>query len=121
MVGLVAVLLASAGNFVCAEPRYHDGDSIRCAGRARAVRLYGIDAPEMPGACRPGRRCVAGDPYASRDHLIRLARGRALLCRPVDVDHYGRTVARCTAGGAELSCAMVRDGYAVARYGTLRC
>lgn len=114
-------MLASAGAFVCAEPRYHDGDSIRCAGRARAVRLYGIDAPEMPGACRRGRACVMGNPYAARDHLIRLGQGRPLVCEPVATDRYGRTVARCSAGRTELSCRMVRDGFAVPRYGALRC
>ena len=33
-----------------------DGDTIHC-GYTR-VRLAGIDAPEMPGHCQPGRACT---------------------------------------------------------------
>jgi endonuclease YncB( thermonuclease family) len=59
----------SVAAFLCLNPSHHDGDNIYCAGEIRSHRLYGIDAPEMPGACRPGRECTPGDPYASRDHL----------------------------------------------------
>lgn len=107
-------------HFRCASPYNHDGDNIRCAGRPSS-RLYGIDAPEMPGACRPGRRCTRGNPYAARDHLRSLVAGRTVECRQVDRDHYGRPILRCRADGRDLSCAMIRDGYAVKRYGTLDC
>lgn len=107
-------------HFLCASPSNHDGDNIRCAGRPSS-RLYGIDAPEMPGACRPGRRCTPGNPYAARDHLRSLVAGRRVECRRLDTDHYGRPILRCRAGGEDLSCAMVRDGYAVERYGSLDC
>jgi len=109
---------APGGQFTCASPRITDGDTLRCG--ERRVRLANIDAPEMEGRCRPGRRCTPGDPIAARDHLRRLARG-PLACRIVDIDHYGRTVARCSAGGRDLSCAMVAARHAVPRYGRLRC
>lgn len=112
---------APPSGFVCLKPTHHDGDAIRCSGTGRSMRLYGIDAPEMPGSCRPGRRCTPGDPYAARDHLVSLTRGKPVECRQVDRDHYGRQIVRCTAGGVDLSCAMVRDGYAVERYGSLDC
>jgi hypothetical protein len=35
--------------------------------------MQGIDDPEMPGHFRPGRRCTAGDPFASTENLRRLA------------------------------------------------
>jgi endonuclease YncB( thermonuclease family) len=85
------------------------------------MRLYAIDAPEMPGSCRPGRQCTPGDPYASRDHLASLTAGKDVRCKEVDRDHYGRQVVQCFAADVDLSCAMVRDGYAVERYGSLRC
>lgn len=85
------------------------------------MRLYGIDAPEMPGACRPGRRCTPGDPYAARDHLRALTRGRKIRCEELDMDSYGRPVVRCTADGQDISCAMVAAGHAVERYGRLNC
>jgi uncharacterized membrane protein YsdA (DUF1294 family) len=115
------LLIAAAAGFACANPRHHDGDAIRCDSGGRSMRLYGIDAPEMPGACRPGRRCTPGDPYAARDYLQGLTAGRTVTCEQVDTDDYGRRVARCSADGADLSCAMVAGGHAVERYGRLGC
>lgn len=105
-------------SFSCVNPHVADGDTLNCAGVR--VRLQGIDAPEMAGHCRSGRSCVAGDPLASRDYLISLTRGE-VICEPVETDHYGRTIARCTAGGRDLSCAMVAEKYAVRRYGFIFC
>jgi endonuclease YncB( thermonuclease family) len=85
------------------------------------MRLYAIDAPEMPGACRTGRRCTPGNPYASRDHLASLTTGRIVSCQQIDTDHYGRRVVQCFAGSTDLSCKMVSDGFAVERYGRLNC
>lgn len=116
--------------FACPTPSHHDGDAIRCAGQ-KSMRLYSIDAPELPGACRPGRSCTPGDPYASRDHLRQLTSGREVQCRIVDADdrragfqaadRYGRPIAQCFVDRRDLSCTMVADGFAVQRYGTLRC
>ncbi len=111
----------STSSFACPAPSHHDGDAIRCGGAGHSMRLYAIDAPEMPGACRPGRQCTPGDPYAARDHLAALTAGRTVRCEQVDADRYGRAVVRCTADGVDLSCQMVRDGFAVERYGRLRC
>lgn len=85
------------------------------------MRLFGIDAPEMPGACRPGRNCTPGDPYAARDYLASLTAGRKVLCEERDIDAYGRRVVDCAADGINLGCQMVADGYAVERYGRLMC
>jgi endonuclease YncB( thermonuclease family) len=110
---------AEPREFECAAPRVTDGDTLRCG--ALRVRLAAIDAPELPGHCRPGRQCVAGDPYASSDNLRRLIANRALSCRRINIDHYGRTVAACAAAGVDLSCAQVAQGFAVERYGHLVC
>lgn len=104
--------------FLCAPLTVTDGDSLRC-GSVR-VRLLGIDAPEMPGSCRQGRQCVQGDPYAARDYLVSLTR-TAVQCTPLGQDRYGRTLARCTANGIDLSCALIRSGHAVRRYADIRC
>lgn len=109
----------SAGEFTCANPKVTDGDTVRCGGRR--VRLAAIDAPELPGHCRTGRRCVAGDPYASSANLSRLIGGHSLTCRQTDIDRYGRTVAYCAAGQHDLSCTQVRQGFAIERYGRLEC
>lgn len=115
------LMLAAAAAFLCVAPTHHDGDNIRCRGQSRSMRLYGIDSPEMPGACRRGRRCVRGDPYTARNTLAGLTHGRRVMCRTMDIDAYGRRVVRCDADGRDLSCAMVASRQAVPRYGALGC
>lgn len=105
-------------SIVCASPYIIDGDTFSC-GNTR-IRLYGIDAPEMPDHCRKGRRCTPGNPFKSKDYLESLTRG-TVTCTAIEIDHYGRTIARCTSKGKDLSCAMVEDGHAVERYGRLSC
>ena len=112
---------SSSANVTCNVLWVHDGDTFRCDGYRKSTRLYGVDAPEMPGACREGRQCVAGDPYASRDYLAALIGDTPLACQHIETDRYQRPVMRCWAGSADLSCAMVQAGHAVKRYGNVRC
>ena len=119
--GLLLAAPAAASGFACINPTHHDGDAIHCAGADRSDRMFGIDAPEMPGACRAGRQCTPGDPFAARDHLAALTAGRSVTCEQVDTDHFGRRVVRCAADGKDLSCGMVAGGFAVERYGRLNC
>lgn len=107
------------GTFQCEGVRVIDGDTFDCGGRR--IRLQGIDAPEMAGHCRPGRECAPGDPIASTENLSRLVAWSAVQCRPVDVDAYGRTVARCTTGEKDLSCAQLDAGQAIRRYAEISC
>lgn len=107
------------GSFGCVMPRIIDGDTFDCAGTR--VRLQGIDAPETEGHCRPGRNCAPGDPNASTANLHRLVRWSKVICRKTDIDGYGRTVARCSAGDVDLSCAQVDGGYAILRYTPISC
>lgn len=103
----------------CTNPYIIDGDTIDCNGLR--IRLAGIDAPEMPGHCKAGRKCTAGDPHAARDYLSTLTRD-GISCTPKEVDHYGRTIARCeTAAVKDVSCAMLAAGHAVRRYGYISC
>jgi endonuclease YncB( thermonuclease family) len=110
---------SGADAFTCDEPQVTDGDTIRCG--ALRVRLASIDAPEMPGHCRRGRTCVPGDPYASKAHLEALMARGVARCVQTDLDRYGRIVALCGVDGQDLSCAQVRSGHAVIRYGALSC
>lgn len=105
--------------FACLNPRVTDGDTLRCGDRR--VRLAGIDAPEMPGHCRTGRTCVDGDPFASRAALGHLIAAGPVRCDDKGTDRYGRTIGSCSNGAANLSCALVRSGHAVVRYGGYPC
>ena len=102
----------------CDSPYIIDGDTLTCDGQR--IRLEGIDAPEMPGHCRKGRSCTPGDPYAAKDYLESISRG-SVTCLPIKKDAYGRTVARCEAGGRDLSCAMIDADHAVRRYSVILC
>lgn len=106
-------------SFACASTHIIDGDTFARDGRR--VRFAGIDAPELPGHCRKGRTCTPGDPYASTKSLSRLAAAGSVSCLAVDTDHYGRTVARCTASGEDLFCKQLENGHAVRRYGDIAC
>lgn len=117
--------LIAAAAFACASPVAVDGDTLRCGGGAAhpsfLVRLLGIDAPELPGHCRPGRVCTPGDGAASTRAMAALIAGGRVVCAAQGRDSYGRVLASCRAGGVELSCAMVARGFAVERYSRLRC
>ncbi len=89
--------------------RATDGDTIRC-GNER-IRLLGIDAPELPGHCRPGRRCAPGDPVASANSLRSAMTGTRRINR-VSTDHYGRTLATVTGDRGDLSCWQLSQGQA---------
>ncbi len=118
---LPLIAIAAAASFACVDPTHHDGDNLRCANVPGSMRLQGIDAPEMPGACRPGRQCVDGDPYAARDALRALTSGKTLQCEVEDRDSYGRDIVNCNADGINISCAMIASGHAVPRYAPLDC
>jgi endonuclease YncB( thermonuclease family) len=116
--GLGLIGLAATGIIANREPppivgpaRVIDGDSIVVAGVE--IRLYGIDAPEFRQTCMR-----AGHPWAcgitATRFLQSLLAGRELSCRPREQDRYGRTIAICFAGGADVGAVMVKAGQAVA-------
>jgi len=124
-IGLLVLLWPSGtvhadGSFDCQISQVTDGDTIRCG--PKRVRLYGIDAPEMEGHCRPGRNCAPGDPNASKSNLQSLIGPFSdVRCRQMDTDVYGRIVARCTANDVDLSCAQLKSGHAIRKYGDISC
>ena len=89
-----------------------DGDTLRCGGER--VRLLAIDAPELPGHCRPGRDCAPGDPFASTASLS-AALGGELRIERIGEDHYGRTLASVAGPKGDLSCWQLERGQATYR------
>jgi len=87
-----------------AWPTTHDGDTLTLRGTV--IRLWGADAPELAQTCGG---IPAGE--IARDALAALVL-RGVLCERAGPPSYGRTVARCTAGGADVGEALVRAGMA---------
>jgi endonuclease YncB( thermonuclease family) len=124
VVAAVAVVLVDEGGPPTAIPapratavvpaavKIIDGDTLELAGRR--IRLWGIDAPELPQTCQ-GRD---GQPYGcGRDAaaaLGELTRNRAVMCDDErDRDQYGRVVAVCRTDAGEINATMVRSGWAI--------
>lgn len=94
-----------------------DGDTLRCriADRPQLehIRLLAIDAPELPGHCRKGRRCVKGDPYRATRVLANAVRGQTVTLSTIGRDRWGRLLATARTGRAgDLSCHLLRQGVA---------
>lgn len=87
-----------------------DGDSLRMGGER--IRLWGIDAPERGQTCRRGRKRYDCGAAATRP-LHSFIGGRPVTCVRIETDRYGRTVARCMAGGNDLGRLMVASGWAL--------
>jgi micrococcal nuclease len=105
----------------CIAPRAVDGDTIRCANLPVAVRLIGIDAPEMPGHCRRGRVCTPGDGAASKAVLADLLAAGPVQLLAEGQDRYGRTLARVITASGDASCRLIAAGAAVERYSPANC
>ena len=88
-----------------------DGDTLEIHGTR--IRLWGVDAPESSQLCRGDDslqyRCGA---KAAND-LDAFIAGRPVNCLPISLDRYGRTVATCSVGRADLGDWLVRNGLAL--------
>ncbi len=106
---------------VCQSPRVIDGDTIACRNLSAHVRLLGIDAPELPGHCNPGRQCTPGDGFASKRVMIALIAAGPPVLRPQGYDRYDRILGRITVNGVDVSCRMIALRAAVRRYAPIDC
>ncbi len=120
VVSLAAVwLLATTGQSALAEiagrPKIIDGDTIEVQGQA--IRLYGIDAPELGQACTIMERTYDCGMVA-RTALLDLTAGVAVTCKLAPAEP-GRAAGearsgRCFAQGYDLSEGMAYTGWALA-------
>ena len=126
---VAAVVIVPAGQtFTCTPTRVWDGDGpVWCAEGPR-IRLSGIAAREADGTCRRNQPCPEASAQASRDALVQLVgepigqsryghvlvRGPAMRCLSVGSGDGDRTAAWCVSPkGGDLSCAMVKSGFAL--------
>jgi endonuclease YncB( thermonuclease family) len=106
-----AAVLVAAGGTAQADSFIIDGDTLEIHGTR--IRLWGIDAPESSQLCRGDDslpyRCGA---KAAND-LDAFIASRPVSCLPISLDRYGRTVATCAVGCADLGDWLVRNGLAL--------
>ena len=111
VVALALTPLSASAQDISGTGRAKDGDSLGMAGIA--VRLHGVDAPELYQTCsRQGQSWACGKEAMAK--LGQLVNGAELRCEQRDVDDYDRIVASCTARQIDLGQAMVEAGLAVA-------
>jgi endonuclease YncB( thermonuclease family) len=108
---ILAPASAAAADNLAGQASVIDGDTLEIHGTR--IRLWGIDAPESSQLCRGEDslqyRCgakVAND-------LDAFIASRTVNCLPISLDRYGRTVATCLVGGADLGDWLVRNGLAL--------
>ena len=124
---LAAAIVPAGQSFDCTPTAVWDGDGPIWCAEGPHIRLSGIAAREMDGSCRPGHPCPAADAVAARNHLADLmgtphgflrsghvkVTGPRMRCRSAGGAGGNRTAAFCVSPqSGDLSCAMVRDGYA---------
>lgn len=123
-----ATVVPAGRTFACTPTAVYDGDGpIWCAEGPR-IRLAGIAAREMDGTCRDNQPCPIVSAKRSRDELVKLVgvpigrkleghvlvRGPVMRCRSEGNGKGSRTAAWCVSPrGGDLSCAMVRGGWAL--------
>lgn len=107
-----------AALFLCTVALVSDGDTLRCreldptTGKQIRVRLSGIAAREMKhNRCAPNHPCPDASAQAARAALVRIVGGRRLRCEAVGRS-FERTVAWCRTPAGDVSCLMVRGGWA---------
>lgn len=88
-----------------------DGDTLEIHGTR--IRLWGIDAPESSQLCRDDDSSLYRCGAKAANDLDDFIRRRPVSCMPMNLDRYGRTVATCSAGGADLGEWLVRNGLAL--------
>lgn len=124
---LAASIVPPGQAFDCTPTAVWDGDGPIWCAEGPHIRLSGIATREMDGTCRPGHPCPAADPITSRDHLVGLLGNRGgvrptghvivvgpvMRCMSAGSAGGNRTAAFCSSPrSGDISCAMVRDGYA---------
>jgi endonuclease YncB( thermonuclease family) len=88
-----------------------DGDTVEIHGER--IRILDIDAPETRQACTAADgaqwRCGQKASLALADWIG----PRTVTCEPTKKDRYGRWLARCSVGGADMAAWLAEQGWVV--------
>lgn len=129
MLTTLTTIVAAGSAFTCTPTRVWDGDGPIWCAEGPKIRLAGIAAREIDETCRANHPCPNAAGRDARNHLVGLLEGprgttstghvlvrsRPLRCVSQGSGKGSRTAAWCAHPVAgDLSCAMVRGGYALA-------
>lgn len=89
-----------------------DGDTLSISGVR--IRLFGVDAPEQHQPCYDSNGASWACGVKATEELHQLTSGREVACATRGSDKYGRLIAKCAVGGADLGARLVASGLAVA-------
>jgi len=92
--------------------RVVNGDTLD--GNAQRIKLYGVDAPELPQSCKDKNKNTYPCGLKAAAALAEEIGDKIVNCTEKDKDRYGRSIAICYSGGTELNKWMVENGWAVA-------
>ena len=85
-----------------------DGDTLKIGGA-----VYG-SGESTPPSCTELVLTAGRAGRLATSHVLELIGRRSTVCQAKGTDRYGRTIAICRSGGADVGAAMVRDGMALA-------
>lgn len=100
----------SAADFV-GQASVIDGDTLDIHGTR--IRLWGVDAPESSQLCRGADSNLYRCGAKAANELDSFIARRPVSCTSVSADQYGRTVATCLVGTADLGEWLVSNGLAL--------
>lgn len=125
---LLLPVVTAGQSFECTPIAVWDGDGPIWCKEGPRIRLSGIAAREIDGTCKPGHPCPKTSGIVARDALVRYigtstgklsyghikVKGPTMRCMSVGGAGGNRTAAWCISPkSGDLSCAMVRGGYAL--------
>lgn len=87
-----------------------DGGSLKAGNTS--IRLEGIEVEGLTGQCEDTRGYAWSCGRFARSALMRLIRGRAVVCHVPIKGQPDALTARCSVGGTDLSLWMVAQGWA---------
>ena len=120
IVSLIVIASCSIGRCddLVGQASVIDGDTPEVHGTH--IRLWGIDAPETTQLCRGDDSLQYRCGSKAANDLDAFIDGRPVSCVPFSLDQYGRTVASCAVGDADLGEWLVRNGLDWPRYSRRR-
>lgn len=120
-IGLVLIGVVVWNFYFDREPRVdkdgrgivvQDGDSFVI--QQTAIRLDGIDAPELKQNCYSADGSIWRCGGEARNQLTKMLHKGDVKCEPRAKDRYGRTIAKCSARDVQdIAEALVRNGWAI--------